>query len=87
MRFLIKLIDNCAKTCMNKTFFHTSVTLHVEKKEMLVVSPYLDMSLVLRTWLRKSFNKNLPFCKIRVIFKPSMLFSIFLQFKDKASIN
>ena len=41
------------------------------------------MSLDLRTLLKNSISKNLPFCKIRVIFKSATRISNFFQFIDK----
>ena len=54
------------------------------KKDFVIVLPFLRLlSLDLRTYLKNSISKNLPFCKIRVIFKSSTRISNFFQFKDK----
>ena len=46
----MKLVDNCMKIFLNKKFLHTSVTLTVEKKELLIALPYLgNLSLTIRT--------------------------------------
>ena len=59
-------------------------TLTAEKKDLVIELPFLGaLSLDLRTRLRNSISKNLPFCKIRVIFKSSAGISNFFQFKDK----
>ena len=59
-----------------------------EKKELFIALPYLgDLSLAIRTHLQNSINKNLPFCKIKVIFKSTTRLSKFFRFKDKAPFN
>ena len=69
---------------MNKKFLPTPVALTVEKKEVFFVLPYLgNLSLVIRTRLQKSINKNFPFCKIKVVFKSTTSLSNFFHFKDK----
>ena len=86
--FPIKLIDNCIKTFLNKKFWHNPVVLAVEKKELFNALPYLGkLSLAIRTPLRNRINKNLPFCKIRVIFKSMTRLSNFLRCKDKVPFN
>ena len=78
--FPIKLIDSCIKNFLNEKL----VTLTAEKKDLVIVFPFLGkLSLDLRTRLRNNTIKNLPFCKIRVIFKSSIRISNFFQFKDK----
>ena len=82
--FPIKLIDSCIKNFLNKRLTEKPVTLTAEKKDLVIVLPFLGkLSLDLRTCLRNSISKNLPFCKIRVIFKSSTRISNFFQFKDK----
>ena len=55
---------------------------------MFIVLSYLgNLSLALRTHLHNSINKNLPFCKIKVIFKPTTRLSNFFRFKDKVPFN
>ena len=82
--FPIKLIDNCIKNFLNKRLTEKPVTLTSEKKNLVIVLPFPGkLSLDLRTSLSNS--RNLPFCKIRVIFKSSIRISNFLQFKDKRS--
>ena len=69
-------------------FLHTLVALIVEKKELFIALPYLDnLSLAIRTRLQNSINKNLPFSKIKVLFKSTICLSIFFRFKEKVSFN
>ena len=83
--FPIKLIDSCIKNFLNKRLTEKSVTLTAKKKDLVIVLPFLGkLSFDLKTCLKKkSISKNLPFCKIRVIFKSSTHISNFFQFKDK----
>ena len=82
--FPIKLIDSCIKNFLNKSLTEKPVTLTSEKKDLVIVLPFLGkLSLDLRTSLRNSISKNPPFCKIRVIFKSSTRITNFFQFKDK----
>ena len=80
--FLIKLIGNCIKKFLNKTFLHTPVALNVEKKKQLfIVLQYLGiLSFTLRTRLQNSINKDLPYCKIKLIFKSTTCLSNFFLF-------
>ena len=82
--FLIKSIDSCIKNFLNIRLTKKPVTLTVEKNYLVKILPFLGkLSLDLRTRLKNNISKNLPFCKIRAIFKSSTRISIFFQFKDK----
>ena len=60
------------------------VVLTVEKWDVLIVLLYLGfLSLQLRTPLEKVFNKCLPCCKLRVVFKSSVRIRNFFNFKDR----
>ena len=84
MLFSIKLVYNCIKTFLNKKFLHTPIVLTVSKKELFFALPYLgNWSLAIRTRLGNSINKNLPFCKIKVVFKSTTPLSKFFRFKDQ----
>ena len=86
--FSIKLVENCIKTFLNKTFLNTPVALSVQKKALFITLPYLvNLSLAIRTHLQNRINKNLPFCKIKVIFKSTTHLSKFFRFKDKVPFN
>ena len=82
--FPIKLIDSRIKSFLNKRLTEKPATLTAEKKDLIIVLSFLSkLSLDLRTRLKNSISKNLPFCKLRVIFKSSTRISNFFQFKDK----
>ena len=82
--FPIKLIDSCIKSFLKKRLTEKLVTLTAEKKDLVIVLSLLGkLSLDLRTRIKNSVSRNLPFCKIRLIFKLSTRFSNVFQFKDK----
>ena len=64
------------------------MVLTVEKKELFITLLYFgNLSLTIRTRLQNSINRNLPFCKIKVIFKSTTPLSNFFRFKDKVPFN
>ena len=78
------MTDSCVKNFLNKRLTEKPVTVTAENKDLVIVLPLLGKLLLdLRTRLRNSISKNLPFCKIRAIFKSSTRISNFFQFKDK----
>ena len=82
--FPIKLIDSCLKKFFSKRLTEKPVKLAAKKKSSIIVLPFLaKLSLDLWTLLKNSFSKNLPFCKIRAIFKCSTRVFNFAQFKVK----
>ena len=82
--FFIKMIDSCIKNILNKRLTEKPVTLTAEKKDLVIVLPFLGKLLLdLRIRLKNIISKYLHFCKIRVLFKSSIRISNFCQFKDK----
>ena len=61
--FPIRLIYSCIRNFLNKKLTDKQVTLTAKKKDLVIVLPFLGkISLDLRTRLRTSISKNLPFC-------------------------
>ena len=55
----------------------------VPKKELICVLPYLGKaSLDLRTRLRRTIERNLPFCKLKIIFRSKCRLNTLFRFKD-----
>ena len=53
-----------------------------------ITLPYLvNLSLAIRTRLQNRINKNVPFCKIKVIFKSTTHLSKFFHFENKVPFN
>ena len=86
--FPIKQVYNRTKTFLNKIFFAYSCRIDCWEKKLFITLPYLcNLSLSIRTRLQNSVNKNLSFCKIKVIFKSTAHLSKFFHFKDKVLFN
>ena len=67
---------------------HTHVKLTVEKKELFFVLPYLgNLPPALRTRLENIITKNLPDCKMKVIFKSATRLNKLFRFKGKVVFN
>ncbi|XP_057302827.1 uncharacterized protein LOC130636990 [Hydractinia symbiolongicarpus] len=80
------LIDQCIKSFLDRMFQDKKVFSTVPKSEVLIILPYLgNISLKLRTHLVKTFDKHLPCCKLRVIFKSGCRIGNFFRFKDRVS--
>ncbi|XP_057296240.1 uncharacterized protein LOC130625194 [Hydractinia symbiolongicarpus] len=80
------LIDQCIKSFLDRMFQDKKVFSTVPKLEVLIILPYLgNISLKLRTHLFKTFDKHLPCCKLRVIFKSGCRIGNFFRFKDRVS--
>ncbi|XP_057312052.1 uncharacterized protein LOC130652847 [Hydractinia symbiolongicarpus] len=78
------LIDQCIKSFLDRMFQDKKVFSTVPKLEVLIILPYLgNISLKLRTHLVKTFDKHLPCCKLRVIFKSGCRIGNFFRFKDR----
>ena len=86
--FPIKSIDSRIKSFRNKRLTEKPATLTAEKKDLIIASLFLSkLSLDLRSRLQNSISKNLPFCKLRVIFKSSTRIFNFFQFKNKMALR
>ena len=58
----MKLIDSCTKNFLNKRLTEWPVSLTADKKEIVIVLPFLGkLPVDLRTRLIISIGKNLPF--------------------------
>ena len=71
--------DFCIKKYLDKVFIKKKVVLKPLKKELICVLPFLGKkSMQLRTRLVNSIERNLKFCKLKVIFQlPYKLNSLF----------
>ena len=55
----------------------------VPKKELVITLPYLGkMSKIVKTRLTKTMNKDIKFCKLRVIFQTNNRLRNYFRFKD-----
>ena len=80
----ISFIDRCIKTFLDKLHTPKIVVTTVEKKNLLIVLPYLGfISDQIRTKLFKIISKNLPCCKLNIVFKTSCRLSNYFSYKDR----
>ena len=71
------------QTFLNKLFVQRDLNFTVPKRELICVLPYLGKaSLDLRTKLRRTIERNLPFCKLKIIFRSKCRLNTLFHFKD-----
>ena len=82
-----KILSNKVKwfKCYIHTYNSNYVKPHHFKTSLWYCLKQIEIYIDLRTRLKNSICKNLPFCKIRVISKSSAPISSVFQFKDKMS--
>ena len=81
--FPTSLVGKCIKIFLNKQFTKNIRTYRSHKKSFIVL-PCPGMSpLYLKTHLQKSINRNISFCKIKIIFESSKRLTHFFRFKEK----
>ena len=77
------LVNHCIKTFLNKLFVQGDLNVTIPKKKLICVLPYLGKaSLDLRTRLRRTLERKLPFCKLKIIFSSKCRLNILFHFKD-----
>ena len=76
-------IVSCIKYFLDKLFVKNKVSLTVPKLQLVCVLPYtFKSSLDLRARLRLTIEKNIPFCKLNVVFISSCRLNTLFRFKD-----
>ena len=77
------LVNHCIKKFLNKLFAQRDLNFTVPKRELICVLPYLGKaSLDLKTKLRRTIERNLPFCKLNIIFRSKYRLNTLFHFKD-----
>ena len=75
--------NHCIKKFFNKLFVQRGLNFMVPKRELICVLPYLGKaSLDLRTRLRRTTERNLPFCELKIIFRSKCGLNTLFRFKD-----
>ena len=75
-RYPSGFIDSCFKKVIDNVLTESPAKLTVEKHLLILPLPFLgDISLQLRTELRKSFKNILNCCKVQIVFKSQRRFS------------
>ena len=76
-------IDSCIKQFLDKLFVKNKVSLTVPKLQLVCVLPYTGKSsLDLRAHLRRTIEKNIPFCKLNVVLRSTCRLGNLFRFKD-----
>ena len=79
----IKFVDKCIYRFFNKIYEKRTPVHTVPKKEVMVVMPYLGMSSYhVQKKLNASFQKLLPMCKFKFVFKTACRMSSYFSYKD-----
>ena len=77
------LLNHCIEKFLNKVFVQRDFNFTVPKRELICILPYLGKaSLDLRTKLRQTIEKNLPFCKLIILFGSTCRLNTLFHFKD-----
>ena len=77
-------VNQSINTFLNKLcIIKRDLNFMVPKKESTFVLPYLgNNSLDLRTRLRRTIERGLPYCKLKLIFRSNCRLNTLLRFKD-----
>ena len=79
----VTLIDNCIKLFLDRLFIYKKTKDTVDKKQLLIVLPYLGkQSLLIRKRLQSCIKNNLPYCSLRIVFQSKTRLSTLFRFKD-----
>ena len=76
-------MNHCIKKFLNKLFVQRDLNFTVPKRELICTLPYLGKaSLDLRTKLRRTIERKLPFSKSKIIFRSKYRLNTLFHFKD-----
>ena len=79
-------IDKCIKKYLNKLFVPKRIIHTVDKKQVLLVLPFLGpLSFEIRSPLQKCLKNNIPYCSLKVVYQSKSRISNLLHFKDVAN--
>ena len=79
----INLTDKCIRQFLQKLYVPKKVEHTVNKKQLLLVLPYLGaLSFQVRSRLQSCIKNHLPFCNLRVVFQSKTRLCNLFRFKD-----
>ena len=80
---IINKISKIVNKFLNKLFVKKDLNFMFLSRELIFVLPYLGkISLVLGTRLRQTTQRDLPYCKLKLIFISNCRLNTLFQFKD-----
>ena len=79
----VQFIDRCIKQFLQKLYVTKAIQDIVNKKQLLVVLPFLGaQSFLVRKRLQSCIRNHLPYCSLRITFQFKTRFSSLFCFKD-----
>ena len=67
---LQNFLNQCIKKFLNKLFIKKDLNFMVPKRKLTFALPYLGkLSLDLRTRVRQTIERDIPYCKLKIIFR------------------
>ena len=76
-------IDKCIKKYLSKLFVPKRIIHTVDKKQVLLVLPFLGpLSFGIRSRLQKCLKNYIPYCSLKVVYQSKSRISNLLNFKD-----
>ena len=76
-------IDKCIKKYLNKLFVPKRIIHTVDKKQVLLVLPFLGpLSFQIRSRLQKCLKNYIPYCSLKVVYQSKSIISNLFHFKD-----
>ena len=76
-------MNQCIKFFLNKLFIKKDLNFMVPKRKLTFVLLYLGKRLFdLRARLRRTIEKDLPYCKLKIIFRSKRRLNTLFRFKD-----
>ena len=82
----ITFIDNCIKTFLDRLYINKKIRDTVEKKQLLIVLPFLGkQSFLIRKRLQSCIKNHLSYCSLRIVFQSRTRLSSLFRFKDVIS--
>ena len=76
------LVNHCIKKFLNKLFVQRDLNFMVPKRELICVLPYLGKASLDLRRLRRTIERDLPFCKLKIIFRSKCRLNTLFRFKD-----
>ena len=76
-------VNQCIKKFLNKLFIKKDLNFIVPKRKLTFVLPYLgNLSRDLEARLRKTIERDLPYCKLKIIFRSKYRLNTLFRFKN-----
>ena len=82
-RYPTQFIDRCIKQFLQKRYVTKAIQDIVNKKQLLIVLPFLSVqSFLVRKRLQSCIRNTIPYCSLRLVFQSKTRLSSLFRFKD-----